>query len=548
MFNPIVIHNNNIGIDDFQQISFDTNENVDKSIADLLSQIDKDYKYDLIIIKDSLSKNYLDFYGLLLVHHIRLTNNFRGQYFPIVIVSDLNLLQINKLTSLARILFTQGVYLVDNNFNSIKNLLKKSLTPINKGILIDDFLEKTSIEPPSNYESSHSIANEWSIYQWSNALIGIEGIVNDTDNMLYFKYLKTKYPVEANSKFSTKELVKDLKGKVLYIDDEWEKGWSEILENILKLEENYKYLDSINKETSKDDIKELAIEKVKSCNPDVVLLDLRLHDSDFIKDNPKKLTGIKLLKSIKAINKGIQVIIFTASEKSLILEEALSLGALGYIKKEHPDSYNLSTQENISNLVKLVSNGFNRKYLKDIWNTRASILLKLETDPFSKFITNKDTYEEKIEILISETRFIFDVLNSETDNKLNYAAISMVTWLDALQQVFITKKQDAYLFWDETDVYNSSSLKSKILSILKQKMNHTDTDDIDAKLEKYIEKRNYYAHSNPKYVSITSSELKDFFTILNKIIDMILFPDEKKNPKPIKANSKFKIKNKKSLE
>jgi len=552
MYSPIVIHNNNINYGELEQISFNTEENVDKSIMSLLADIDKDYEYDVLIIKDSLSMNYLDFYGLLLAHHIRLSESFRGKYCPILIVSDLDVLQLNKLTPLARILFTKGIYLTNNNINSIKCLLNEELLTINDKIIAEDFLEKISIEPPSNYESSHSIANEWSIYQWSKALIDMEDIVNDTDNMLYFKYLKTKFSEETNNKLSTSKFVKNLKGKVLYIDDEWEKGWNKILDNILKLGDDYQYLDSINKETDKDNIQELAIEKVKSFNPDVVLLDLRLHDSDFIEDNPEKLTGIQILKSIKAINQGIQVIVFTASEKSLILEKALSLGALGYIKKEHPDSYNLSIEENITNLIELVFKGFDQAYLKEVYKITSYLLLELKANPFTQYgIVFPNENKEEINylaLLKNNIDYIFIILNTTMQNRYNYAMVSIATSLETIVKVFLYEKvkNDHLYFWDDRPVRSlneKSPLQMKIDEIIDTRLGNTE----NIKLGKLIEYRNAYMHSNKNIDDITKDKILNWLEIYKTIITIICKPKkyrkyEETKLKEINPNSRMKIK------
>jgi len=540
LYSPVVIHKDNVNYGDLNQISFNTEENVDKSIVDLLVAIDKDYEYDVLIIKDSLSEmNYLDFYGLLLAHHIRLSENFRGRYYPIVIVSDLDVLQLNTLTPLARILFTKGIYLTSNNINSIKQLLSEELLSINEKIIKEDFLEKISIEPPSNYESSHSIANEWSIYRWSKALVGIDDIVNDTDNMLYFKYLKMKHPAEINNKFSTSKLIKNLKGKVLYIDDEWEKGWSKILDNILKLGADYQYLDSINKETDKNNIQKFAIEKVKSFNPDVVLLDLRLNDSDFIEDNPEKLTGIQILEKIKDINQGIQVIIFTASEKSLILEKALSLGALGYIKKEHPESYNLSIEENISNLIELVSKGFDQAYLKEVHEIKSYIIGELNKNPFIQYnivFPNEDEKEiNYLALLKNNIEYIFDILNTTLQNRYNYAMVSIATSLETIVKIFLYEKvkYEHLYFWDDKPVRSlneKSPLQMKIDEIINTRFGNTN----DIKLGKLIEYRNDYMHSNENIDKITKKKilewLKTYMTVISSICNPIQYEryDEKK--------------------
>jgi CheY-like chemotaxis protein len=559
MSNPIVIHNDNIAIDDLQQISFDADENVDKSITDLLSKVNKDNKYDLIIIKDSLSKNYLDFHGLLLAHHMRLSENFKGRFLPIVIVSDLNLFQINKLTPLARILFTKGMYLIENNPSSIKKLLEKKLVSIDEKILRNDFLEKVSIEPPTNYESSHSIANEWSIYKWSQYLNisdkSTTKTLNNIENMLYFKYLKAKYPIAEQQEKKSISKIKKINSddKILYIDDEWSKGWKSIFENIFKGYENIEFncLEEVYKDKEKSEIEDMAIERIikqyEPNLPDIVLLDLRLHDSDFVEREAKKLTGMCILEKIKKINPGVQVVIFTASQKSLILEEAFDKGALGYIKKEHPDSFNLNTYDNIERLQALIKLGLERRFLKEIWRTNVELNNLLNANPFKKYFKHIDAYNETLKILQKEARYVFEVLDSDMKNRYNYAMVSIVTSLDAIRSIFIPddkKKQGIFYFWDNTDVRNAGSLKGKILSILSQKMYYKDTN-INTNLEVLISKRNDYIHSNEDFQEVSSDEITDWFKLLLLIINVISNP----NPKPISAdtnpNSRFKIVKKK---
>jgi len=100
---------------------------------------------------------------------------------------------------------------------------------------------------------------------------------------------------------------------------------------------------------------------------DLVFLDLRLEPEDKNR-SPQKLSGMKLLKLIKEFNRGIPVIIFTASEKATVLETALKNGADGYWIKCVDDGVSLIQM--IKNLCfwEIESGTLNRaEILKRLW-------------------------------------------------------------------------------------------------------------------------------------------------------------------------------------
>jgi two-component system chemotaxis response regulator CheY len=68
---------------------------------------------------------------------------------------------------------------------------------------------------------------------------------------------------------------------------------------------------------------ELAINLFLRLSPDLVILDILLPD----------MNGLAVLKKIKELKSDARVIICTASEQSHHVQEALSLGAIGYIVK-----------------------------------------------------------------------------------------------------------------------------------------------------------------------------------------------------------------------
>jgi DNA-binding response OmpR family regulator len=88
---------------------------------------------------------------------------------------------------------------------------------------------------------------------------------------------------------------------------------------------------------------EEAILKVETAKPDIVFLDVYLPGMD----------GIVVLKSIKNIDKSIIVIMATAMADDTIIQEALKLGADGYLIKPF-------------NLLKLEETIFNNVIVKRI--------------------------------------------------------------------------------------------------------------------------------------------------------------------------------------
>lgn len=185
-------------------------------------------------------------------------------------------------------------------------------------------LKTLKLKAPSAYKSHHSITNEWSIYRWSQFL-GIDNvnITSEVENSLYFKHLAVINSL--NSVGSTEMLpsiptdLKASKPKILLIDDEAEKGWHDFF--VRMLSKSSVIFESLGgpafRHKTSDEIEEMAISKVISFDPDVVVLDLRLEDADFDSEKmAKEYTGIRILKRIKQeINQGIQVIGFTASNK-----------------------------------------------------------------------------------------------------------------------------------------------------------------------------------------------------------------------------------------
>ncbi|WP_026475917.1 sigma-54-dependent transcriptional regulator [Alkaliphilus transvaalensis] len=100
--------------------------------------------------------------------------------------------------------------------------------------------------------------------------------------------------------------------KILVVDDEKNMRWA--LRKALEKEKYVVYEASNGKE---------AIEKFNSCNPNLVLLDLKMPAMD----------GLEALKKIKVLNEEVPIIMITAHGTMETAIEAMKIGALDYISK-----------------------------------------------------------------------------------------------------------------------------------------------------------------------------------------------------------------------
>jgi len=497
-----------------------SNSDIDTYISKkILPQI-ANTQCEIIYIRDTLSDNYIDFYGLVLAYHIRLSIKELNEksLLPIVILSDINSFTINKITPLGRILFTKNIFLAANNDTALIKFNDRKLTPLSIEEYKNDFLNKITIDPPKDYLSHHSITNEWAIYQWSH-LLGVDTEATRTNEakintMLYFKYLVNKYNLEEKSKKLNKESNKS--GNMLFIDDKGIDGWNDVIRKFI--ESNYKSVnfftleeestEQVFKDKNVTDLEPLIENKIKNTDPDVILLDLRL--LEHIDNNQEKvldISGIKILKYIKKQNPSIQVIIFSASTDSLILDELYANGILGYIKKDSPTNKYLTSKNSLTKLDKLIKKGLDRKYLKTIW--------KLQQDTLQlPFLTNnKDPIIFELRKNITS---IFDILNSNMPNLFVYAMLAIMKNIELLNDYYIEEawlQNKKYSFWKESNKriqtldygvlrdtkdgdYNLST-ENKIMAIIKEKTS-IEEGNIANLIKQLICSRNFAIHPQEK--------------------------------------------------
>lgn len=275
-------------------------------------------------------------------------------------------------------------------------------------------LKALNVKPPASYKTHHSITNEWSIYRWSK-YIGVENvnIQREINDFLYFNYLKSIY----SESVITTELIEFVNktGKILLIDDEEGKGWSDFFRTFCG-KSQFQAIGDEFKRMSRTEIVNLSKQTVDAFKPDVVILDLRLHDDDYGEKDPLKLSGHAVFEQIKSINKGIQVIVFSASNK---IWNYLPLSYDGIAIKESPEqsvrkSY---TKECVEKLGSMINRGITRgSWLKDVYARIVQI---------SACITKSSLFIDRRDAIISNLTIAFDLLSrNDYDYNPKYLAYS----------------------------------------------------------------------------------------------------------------------------
>ena len=530
----VIIHHDNVcdpQIFNYPIKFIQSSEEIDTYISDDIINKELSLKeFDTIFIKDNLSLNYLELYGLRVAYHIRLSDKLGGKRFaPIVIISDFDTDALNKFAKESNLLFTEGIYLCKNTKEEIQKYQSLALQGLRN---YDEFLSRIEVSAPKDTSGTHDIANIWSIYRWAKLLTvensdAIDKNKKEVENQLYFKYIKALHVKQSNE---AKQIVTPSKnGKVLLIDDEWNKGWADILKSALNFEglefDVFEY--DFKDKTNFNLIVQLEHKELKKqiTRADVVVLDLRLLESDHDNIDLENYSGIKLLQKIHDINKGIQVIMLTATSKSTILEKLYEKKILGYIKKEHPDDKNIDTVENINKFVKLVDTGLNRKYLKEIYNNKLKILNILKDDIFAQYGVDFNQYELYWNKIIVETEAVFDILDSDKGNRFLYATVSIAVSIESILSIFIPNNRKMS-FWDgEAYECNYNALRCRINELFKKLGSNKNFD-----MSIMIEKRNDYIHK--KSVVVNQDEIKTWFNELRIMIETI------QNPPNLRAYNK----------
>ncbi|WP_064968101.1 response regulator transcription factor [Tenacibaculum ovolyticum] len=401
--NKLLIHANNTSFSNeyFFRISeqflfdIDLDKDVDSYIDEKLNLGDPEslksklLKTDVVFIKIALSQNYLEYLGIRLAYHIRLTKSLENKRnIPIVFIAEESFQALGQTVSEPSILFTQGIYLINESKDKYDSLIRSFnngiIKPLNNN---ESFINSINIKTAPNYNSHHSTANEWALVRYFSLLKTDENDSSYNDlkssiekldytKTLHFKYLEAK----ANrQKFKPKDeyngFIKELSEKRIgLIDDEADKGWLNFYKYFFKKPkiEIVSY-NNFKKDSSRDrlieNIQNWLIQNFESTEPiDLFIIDLRLHDDDFIEKDFDKLSGIQIIKFIKKQNRGTQIVIATASNKFWNYKKSIQLGVTNFAIKESPEKGNTrkESRENIINLGKEIEDASKNTFLANL--------------------------------------------------------------------------------------------------------------------------------------------------------------------------------------
>ena len=136
----------------------------------------KDSSYDIILLPITFSEeNYLEYTGLCVAAHIRLTPVWGKATTPLLFVGPDTSDDVTKLSKLGTIINSYHVFLTaEKEENELLEVIRSIANDYPGGddvqyretSLYSNMLNSLNIPAPANYATHHSIANEWAIISW----------------------------------------------------------------------------------------------------------------------------------------------------------------------------------------------------------------------------------------------------------------------------------------------------------------------------------------------------------------------------------------------
>lgn len=413
------------------------------------------------------------------------------------------------------------------------------------------FLDLIKVKPNST-EGRHSIANQWGADVLNRIALGGEtnnSLILNARKSLYFKYVNSLTldekaiedicnNVVIETETSTMTSIDGSGKRILLIDDEAEKGWSDVLSKMIKNVE----LQTIHEQVP--DYESLSTESksmIESNNYDLIFLDLRMNgiqEENVISTD--EFSGMKILKSIKKKNRGVQVIMFTASNKAWNMKALIDAGADGYYIKESPEyafplKYSISNTKSFCNNIKKC---LERSYLKDIAGKIKAYKKELSNSNYDVNFVNKVCVQLDVAYTLISTAI--------TQQQFAFAYISLEQILEIISEELIVLDNYHYII-DETQeeckdwILSSGQCRpginynwkdypqwKKICSLYYQLWNGRDSK-FGEEIHFLIDKRNAFMHNDKeklKKADINNIKMdlysKDGFIRLFKMISKIL--------------------------
>lgn len=427
------------------------NQDKDQAIEGWLIKIFEQYpNIEKIVIPEKLGKDDVDNTGLRVGLHIRLTENLKAHRFiPIIFLSETpkDTLIANQILSkrdkTATLLNTPNCKIVPIDKDAIMEALANFKKPLDEKRFKSEGLPNLIIE--THRDRGHQLANEWGCIRLAT-LGGVE-LTQIVSSDLYFKYRLAsmqdgigKIAISPKTPLYSKDI------NVLLIDDNAKKGWEEVIKKIL----DKHIVDGSHKVniSSIESVEDFQRQKNDIEKFNLVLLDLRLSKNEENSSRAIKIedfSGSKVLKEIKNINKGIQTIILTASNKAWNMQYLLDEGANGYYIKESPeivltDEFSVGS---FSNFIDSVKSAINRHYLKAFFKSHKAMALVLKNLIPTANPNFKKTLEEIDKYLEISFEMVYAASNEsdkkKSEDSFGYAYLSLFRVVEKINDYFIEK-------------------------------------------------------------------------------------------------------------
>ena len=466
-------------------------------------------------------------------------------HFSIIFVGYEDKQSFFQFCSYSNILKCPGVFYQQIGYDNIQEYIKQEFKIIDLDTAKQSIVY-IGIRPPTSYKSHHSIANEWAILRWAKVLKldtdnSIQKIQKEVDSSLYYRYLNTIHPISDSIDFTNRVLLQT--GKILFIDDEIEKGWGVIFKKICS-NKTLEVFGSEFKDWPTEKIISESFEKAKNCN--IVILDLRLSDEDFDQVDITKITGYQILKKIKGHNAGIQVIIFSASNKTWNLQALQAEKADGFIIKESPENSvdKKFTSQSISSIYKSIDICLDYAFVRNFYDK--FLILKENLEKRKK---DKNLPKEFVDEYLKWLEFGINNIIKYKSNDGN--VLSFIMFFSVLENIstrlidvenpestseslfkFKFRRNNNYLknfeWVSSINSYSKTNYDlvcSRNINWNQKIFNVLDVLGCDIKNINYlVEKRNDIIHSNPttgNLIKISNLDLETLFKIITENIETI---------------------------
>lgn len=395
------------------------NNTSDEKIHKIIIEELNEKEYDNIYIPLCFGSILSDFNGLRLATHIRCTStkNQLKNIFIYGVVSYEEMISHECFD----ILKTKNVFYIDYDKKALQDAEKKETFPFLEEELPNELSKVKLIAPKDN----HSITNDLTIYRWATYM-KYDSVKEKTNKNLYFKHYNIVNTIEPISEDRKLGYLIDGKAKILVIDDELDNGWEEFHKKFMELSPNIKLKFFNPKNENIDNIEKF----LEEFNPDIVLLDLRLKREDTNNNKTDELSGYKLLHEIKKYNRGIQVIIITASNKVWNYKKLMNSGANGYIIKRPKSS---DIKNDISELRDSIKKSCEKIYKKEVYH----LIKQIEKNELP--LLNDNYFKKNISIA---SEFI-------EQDKLDYAYFTLYQILESFANECFSKSDDYFICFNQ---------------------------------------------------------------------------------------------------